>query len=134
MKLAIATEGNRVSGHFGRCENFMLCEIEEGKVIEKKLINTQGNQHAALPVYLNELGVNEVISGGAGNGAIESLARKDIKIITGVQGNIEDVIQAYLKGELKSSGAVCSEHNHERGHHHEHGHNGHEHSCNCGGR
>lgn len=120
MKLAIATEENRVSSHFGRCENFTLCEIEGDKLLEKKLINTQGNQHASLPNFLNGLGVNVVISGGAGSGAMQSLNQKGIKIIAGVQGTIDDVIERYLKGQLESREVICNEHKHQHGH-----------SCNC---
>lgn len=122
MKLAIATEGNMVSNHFGRCENFTLCEIEGNRLIEKSLINTQGNQHASLPNFLTGLKVNVVISGGAGSGAMQSLNQKGIKIITGVQGPIDSVIDAYLKGQLESSEVICNEHQHQ----HQHGH-----SCNC---
>lgn len=124
MKLAIATENGKVSSHFGRCENFTLCEIDNGKVINKRLISTEGNQHAGLPQYLQGLGVNEVISGGAGSGAMQNLSQRGIKIITGVQGTIDDVIDKYMRGQLESKEVVCNEHQHQ--HQHQHGD-----SCSC---
>lgn len=124
MKLAIATEGNMVSNHFGKCENFTICEIEGDKLVEKKLTNTQGNQHASLPNFLDGLGVNVVISGGAGSGAMQNLNQKGIKIITGVQGAIEDVIDKYLNGQLESSEVICNEHQDQN-------HHGDSCSCSC---
>ena len=120
MKIAIATEGMDVSEHFGRCENFTLCNIENGKVTDMKVISTQGNQRGALPAFLHKMGVNTVISGGAGSGAIQKLSQMGIEAFVGVQGRIEDALNSYLKGELKCNQATCSE-NHEHG----------EHSCGC---
>lgn len=125
MKLAIATENGMVSSHFGRCENFTLCEIVDGKVVEKRIISTEGNQHAGLPQYLGRLGVNEVISGGAGSGALENLNGMGIKIMTGVQGAVDDVIEKYVNGQLECREVVCHEHQHQ----HQHGQGD---SCGCG--
>ena len=40
MKIAIATEGANVSGHFGKCENFTIVEIQnsDGKALGTVLI------------------------------------------------------------------------------------------------
>ena len=35
MKIAIATEGANVSGHFGKCENFTIVEIQNSDVKSK---------------------------------------------------------------------------------------------------
>ena len=32
MKVAVASEGQSVSGHFGHCESFTIYEVEAGKV------------------------------------------------------------------------------------------------------
>jgi len=52
MKIAIATEGTNVSGHFGKCENFTIAEIENSNLISKVVVNTMGNQHGLLPTFL----------------------------------------------------------------------------------
>lgn len=125
MKIAIATEGANVSAHFGRCENFTIVELDGTSAIkDKKVISTQGNQHAALPDYLAALGVQTVISGGMGSGASENLKKANITAITGVHGTVDAAINSFIKGELKPGEADC--------HGHEHGHEHHEnHSCNC---
>ena len=35
MKIAVASDGNFVSGHFGHCESFTLYEADDGKVKNK---------------------------------------------------------------------------------------------------
>jgi predicted Fe-Mo cluster-binding NifX family protein len=126
MKIAIATEGNNVSGHFGKCENFTLVDIENSKVKDKNTINTAGNQHGLLPAFLASHGANVVIAGGMGDGAKQKLTSQNIEIISGVTGRVEEVIDEYLSGSLKSTGAGCS--GHEHSHDHSHGEGG----CSCG--
>ncbi|MDF2614749.1 MAG: ATPase involved in chromosome partitioning [Clostridia bacterium] len=123
MKIAIATEGNSVSGHFGKCENFTIVEIENDSVKSKEIISTIGNQHGLLPAFLAAHQVKVVIAGGMGEGARQNLNSNSIEIISGVSGNIEEIINAYINGSLKSSNAGCS--GHEHSHHHSEG------GCNC---
>jgi Uncharacterized conserved protein len=123
MKVAIATEGSLVSEHFGRCENFTVYEVENGKVLGKELVNTQDHQRGALSGFLNELGVNVVLSGGAGAGAVQKLNQLGIELFTGIQGRIEDVLNSYLKGELLENAAIL-----DKQHLGEHE----EHNCRCG--
>ena len=43
-----------------------------------------------------------------------------------MSGNIDEAINLYLNGDMKSSGAGCSGHEHSDGHSHEDG------RCSCG--
>lgn len=126
MKIAIATEGNNVSSHFGKCENFTIVELENSKVINEKVISTVGNQHGLLPGYLKQQGVDVVIAGGMGDGARENLVSSGIEIISGITGNIKDAINNYIKGELRSLNSGCS--GHGQSHSPDHGGSG----CSCG--
>ncbi len=61
------------------------------------------------------------------------LQRPGIQLCSGAQGNTDEAVEAYLKGELVSAGTTCDHHHHEEGHScgdHEEGH-----SCGgtCGG-
>ena len=126
MKIAVATEGTNVSGHFGKCENFTIAEIENSAILSKDIINTLGNQHGLLPTFLASHDVNVVIAVGMGEGARQNLISNDIKIISGASGNVDEVINAYLKGNLKSNDVGCSGHEHL----HSDGHG--ESGCSCG--
>ena len=112
MKIAVASEGNQVTGHFGHCENFNIYEVENEKIVNVISIKNPGHRPGFLPNFLNDLGVNVIISGGMGGGAIEIFNEKGIKVITGAAGDAQTAANNYLKGNLKSSDSVCHEHHH----------------------
>lgn len=112
MKLAIATEGSIVSGHFGHCESFTIYEIEAKEVKNKEVVENPGHKPGFLPVFLDEKGVNVIVSGGMGAGAIKIFDEKGIEVITGAEGEVDEILKSYLAGELVSSGSVCNNHEH----------------------
>lgn len=112
MKIAVASEGPMVTGHFGHCENFNIFEVENNKIIKKDSIPNPGHKPGFLPNFLNDMGVNVIISGGMGAGAVEIFNEKNIEVITGAQGNAEAVVNSYLEGKLVSTGSICHEHEH----------------------
>ncbi|AEY65905.1 ATPase involved in chromosome partitioning [Clostridium sp. BNL1100] len=126
MKIAIATEGNNISSHFGKCEYFTVVEIENKSIKSKEVVSTEGNQHGLLPGFLASLGIKTVIAGGMGDGARQKLEENNIQIISGISGNIDEAIQLYIDGNLKSASSGCS--GHEHSHEHNHGEGG----CSCG--
>jgi Mrp family chromosome partitioning ATPase/predicted Fe-Mo cluster-binding NifX family protein len=112
MKIAVASENKMVTEHFGHCEGFMIFETENNKIVKIETIPNPGHKPGFLPNFLHDKGVNVIISGGMGGGAIEIFNEKNIEVITGAKGNAEDAVINYLKGELKSTGSVCHEHQH----------------------
>ncbi|MGI6712354.1 MAG: NifB/NifX family molybdenum-iron cluster-binding protein [Bacillota bacterium] len=113
MKIGVAKEGDFVSAHFGHCEGFEVFQEEEGKIGGKEFVPNPGHRPGFLPPYLAEKGVNVVIAGGMGASAQELFNAHGISVVVGAQGKIEDVVQEYLKGNLVSTGSVCSEHKHQ---------------------
>ena len=109
MLIAIPSEKNRVYPHFGHCEEFALYDTNTKSL---KSVPSPGHVPGALPVFLKEQGAELVIAGGMGGSAQNLFASQGIQVIVGVSGSLKEVIDAYEKGELKSSGAVCSEHEH----------------------
>lgn len=112
MKIAVASEGKIVTGHFGHCQNFNVFEAEDGKIINMESIANPGHKPGFLPNFLNNLGVNVIVSGGMGGGAIDIFNEKSIEVIVGASGDSETVVKDYLAGKLKSTGSVCHEHQH----------------------
>lgn len=113
MKVAIASEGKNVSGHFGHCEGFMIYDIQNDNVKNVNFVENPGHKPGFLPVFLSDLDVNIIISGGMGEMAQQLFNENDIEVIVGVSGNCDDIIQKYIEGELKSTGSICREHEHE---------------------
>ena len=140
MKIAVTYDNGNVFQHFGRTEFFKVYDVEDNKVVSSEIIGSNGTGHGALAGLLAGQSVDVLICGGIGGGAQEALAQAGVELCAGAQGDTDQAVEAYLKGELVSTGANC-DHHHEEGHscgHHEEGHNcgGHEegHTCgNCGG-
>lgn len=107
MKVAISTENGYVSSHFGRCPSYTIVEIREGKITGREEIPNPGHQPGFLPRYLAERGVHCIIAGGMGPRAQDLFAQNNIETITGVQGQIDDVIEKFLKNELEAGEDLC---------------------------
>jgi len=113
MKIAVASEGAVVSGHFGHCEGFTLYDVEEGQVKTKIFMPNPGHKPGYLPVFLKEQKAEVIIAGGMGEAAQKLFKEKQIEVVVGAKGMIDEVIELYINGELKSTGSVCKEHAHE---------------------
>lgn len=113
MKIAVASENSMVTEHFGHCEAFILFDVEDRKIIKSETVPSPGHKPGFLPNFLADRGVNVIISGGMGGGAVEIFNQRNVEVIVGATGSAEDAVEAYLKGALKSTGTICHDHNHE---------------------
>ena len=107
MKIAVTYENGAVFQHFGHTEQFKIYEAENGAVQSSAVISTEGVGHEALAGLLKELGIDVVIAGGMGQGAMDALLYAGIETYTGVTGEADAAVEAYLKGELESEGVNC---------------------------
>lgn len=102
MIIGISSDSNRVSPHFGRAPAFTFIEIEDQKVIEKRVIANPGHTVGSIPKLMKDNNVDYMITGGIGHRARDFFSQYNIEIISGVQGEINDVVERILKGEIKN--------------------------------
>ena len=140
MKIAVTYDNGNIFQHFGKTEFFKVYEVKDGKVVSSEVIGSNGVGHGALAGLLADRAVDVLICGGIGGGAQAALEEAGVELCAGAEGDADRAVEAYLKGELVSSGANCDHHHHEEGHscgdHEEdHGCGSHEegHSCGAGG-
>ena len=134
MKIAVTYENGTIFQHFGRTEHFKVYEVEDNKVISSEVIDSNGTGHGALAGLLAEAGVDVLICGGIGGGAQAALTEAGIELVAGAEGNTDEAVETYLRGELISTGSNCHHHDHEEGHScGEHGCGGHGEGHSCGG-
>ena len=119
MKICIAAENGAVCPHFGHCAEFAIFEVEGDEIKDSKTIANPGHAPGTLPPILQEWGVSTVISGGMGNRAVSMFQEMGIDVVTGAQGQLEEIAKSYASGELSSQENICS---HPGGH--SHGHEG----------
>ncbi|NLT48166.1 MAG: dinitrogenase iron-molybdenum cofactor, partial [Clostridiales bacterium] len=106
IRIAVASENGMVTEHFGHCEGFMIFDAENGQIVKSETVSNPGHRPGFLPNYLADRGVNVIISGGMGGGAVENFSKRNVEVIVGASGDAKTAVENYLKGELKTTGSV----------------------------
>ena len=116
IKIAVASENGMVTEHFGHCQGFAIFDIEDDRIIKSEVVANPGHKPGFLPNLLNDMGVNIIIAGGMGSGAIAIFDEKNIEVIVGARGNAQGAVESYINGSLKSTNSACREHQHHEEH------------------
>ncbi len=120
VRLAIATDDNGVSTHFGKCRTYTLVDIEDGRVIKKEAVTNpgfEGHQPGMIPRFLHEKGATIVIAGGMGQRAVDFFNEFGMQTVVGVIGDIDSTIEKFIRGSLQGGQNL---HDLEHGHGHAH--------------
>ena len=134
MKIAVTEEDGQIYQHFGHTRWFEVYDIKDGQIASHEKIDAQGSGHEALGGFLKAHGVDLLICGGIGAGAMEVLEDAGIGLVYGAEGSVEEAVKAYLAGKLQNDpSGECHEHDHNHGEVegqcHGCGHDGEGHSC-----
>lgn len=129
MKIAATYDNGNIFQHFGKTEFFKVYEVADNKIISSEVISSNGLGHGALAGLLGEQGIDVLICGGLGGGAQTALKEAGVEVCSGANGDADQAVEAYLRGELVSTGANCNHHHHEEGH----SCGSHENGGSCGG-
>ena len=101
MKVAIAKEGDEVSGHFGHCSEYALFTIEDSKIIQKEILKNPGHEPGLLPALLARHRVTHVLAGGMGPRAVDIFCASNIEVFLGIAGPIDAVLKDFIAGKVK---------------------------------
>jgi len=123
-RIALACEDNQglsgqMSQHFGRCPYYLIVDVDGHEIKKTDSVNNPYyNNHVPgmVPQFINEQAANVMIAGGMGPRAIDMFTNLGIEVVTGAIGNVGNVLQAYLRGEI--SGVEPCEHDYPGGHNH----------------
>ncbi len=125
MRIAVTYENGKIFQHFGHTEQFKIYDVENGAVMESRVVDTNGQGHGALANVLNELHTDVLICGGIGGGAQMALASLGIQLFGGVSGDADSAVKALLADRLIYQPDVkCQHHDHEHGEGHTCGNHG----------
>lgn len=108
MKIAISTDGDRVSAHFGRCPAFTVIDVIDKRVRQKYVLDNPGHSPGAIPEFLNSEGVKCIVSGGMGQRAMMFFREFGIDTVLGIEGKIDDVISMIEKETLEGGQSLCT--------------------------
>ena len=103
MKIAIPMFNTRVSPRFDFASKILVATVDGRQVVDREtysLINLNPIRRSSL---LSDLGVNIIICGGISSFSQRLIKASAIKIIPMVQGEIEQVLNLFIKGNLTSA-------------------------------
>jgi predicted Fe-Mo cluster-binding NifX family protein len=107
MRIAISTDGDLVSAHFGRCPGFTIVDLADGKVVHQEVLPNPGHEPGVIPQFLHQRGAECIVCGGMGGRATGLFSQLGIKVIAGVEGRVADVISKLEKGTLQGGASLC---------------------------
>ncbi len=113
MKIALPTREEHIDSHFGHCEYYTIVEVNEQKEIVSKetLAAPQGCGCKSNIAYtLAEMGVELMLAGNMGQGAVNVLNSQKIAVLRGCSGPVETVVADWLKGGLTDNMVACDHH------------------------
>ena len=94
MRIAVTYENGDIYQHFGHTERFKIYDIQDGKVMDSRIIDTNGQGHGALADLLHALNADILICGGIGGDAQMALAECGIELFGGVSGVADAALYA----------------------------------------
>jgi len=118
MKICIPTETNegknaQVYGHFGSAPFFTIYDTNHDSVEVIVNANEHHDHGMCQPMAaLSGKGVDVVVTGGAGAGAIQKLNQGGIKVYRALPGTVMDLAAKFSSGKLEeiSIAGACVQH------------------------
>jgi predicted Fe-Mo cluster-binding NifX family protein len=102
-----------VSGHFGHCDAFTLIALRDGKIEKTFVMPAPDHADGGCMVPVNLLaaqGVTAIAAGGMGQRPLMGFLQVGIEpYFAGGHATVEEVVSAFVAGELQSFGenACC---------------------------
>jgi len=109
MKICLSSTGKNldatVDQRFGRCQYFLIVDTETMKVKavpNESTMSSGGAGVQAAQIVVKER-VGSVITGNIGPNAFQILQAAGIKVFTGAEGTVQDVLERYKNGTLQET-------------------------------
>lgn len=115
MKIALPSYRNQIDEHFGHCEYFTVFTVDDQKkIMSEEIIPSPAGCgcKSNIAQTLAEKGVQLMLAGNMGQGAVNVLNSLGIEVLRGCSGNVKAVTESWLSGNLEDSGIACVQHQH----------------------
>jgi predicted Fe-Mo cluster-binding NifX family protein len=103
IRIAIPIFGSRISPRFDCSHRISLLDIKRRRIIGRREIDVSQLHPLSLMNRLYDLRTDTVICGGISNRDYHGLSNAGIRVIPLVFGEVEEVVKAFLNGDLVPS-------------------------------
>ena len=103
MKIAIPIYNDSVSNVFDFAHKLLLVEIEDSKEANRSEVALESQSLPQRVGQLKSLGVDALVCGAISRVLANMVTSSGIQLLPYVTGRINDVLQAYLNGQLVQS-------------------------------
>ena len=100
MKIAIPIYNNSISNVFDFARRLLLVDIENGKEVNRSEVALQSQSLPQRTGQLKDLGIEVLICGAISRTLANMIITSGIQVLPYVTGSIDDVLEAYLTGQL----------------------------------
>ena len=110
MRIAIPVTGDRLSAHFGHCEQFAIIDADTDRkeIKGQQMMEPPAHEPGVLPRWLSGLCVDMIIAGGMGQRAQQLFRQNGIDVLVGAPDNgPRELVTQYLNNELRCGENVC---------------------------
>ncbi len=123
-RIAFACEDNgglksQMSMHFGRCPYYTLVDVEGGAIKAVEVVENpyfENHSPGVVPPFISSQKAQVMLAGGMGPRAIDLFQSLGIEVATGVGGQVENVLTAYLEGKVSGTSPCAHDHPHPEEH------------------
>jgi predicted Fe-Mo cluster-binding NifX family protein len=115
MKIALPSRQNQVDEHFGHCEYFTVFTVDDKKeILSEETVSPSADCgcKSNIAQTLAQMGVQMMLAGNMGQGAVNVLNGCGINVLRGCSGGVREVAEQWLAGTLADSGIACNLHEH----------------------
>lgn len=103
IKVAIPVFGDRISPVLETCLRISVIEIEENREIGRDEIRMDGLGLQERLKILQQAGIDILICSGISEYFYQLLESANIQVISGIAGNVEEVLHAFKDGRLEQA-------------------------------
>jgi predicted Fe-Mo cluster-binding NifX family protein len=110
MRIAIPTWNGRVSPVFDTASRLVVAEVDKGR--ERSRFETDIGEHflPSKTMRLTQLGVDMLICGAISGQCAYMVTTAGIELIPWISGQVEEVLQAFLRGNLFDTQFLMPDH------------------------
>ncbi len=115
MKVAVPFKNDNIFAHFGMAPAFKVYTVDQDGIAASELVPAGGHGHGAMVNLLVKNGVDTVICGGLGGGAVSALAQAGITLYAGNEGPADEAVRCLIAGRLTNNLEAATECQFRRG-------------------